>query len=256
MYRKLVVANWKMNLPADGIVSYLDALASRAKSPVDMIVAPPFPFLRDVIDHVHESHDALAVAGQNCSDRSVGAFTGEVSPAMLVNVGASYVILGHSERRTLFAEDDSMIGNKIATATRAGLTPIFCIGEDLATRERGATDEWIENQLVAALEEADTTPPEIIIAYEPIWAIGTGKNATAEEVGLAHQTIRRTVEALPNKFTYSILYGGSVTPENVESLTEVEEVDGFLVGGASLHSAKFLAIYDALRRRKAGTEKN
>jgi triosephosphate isomerase len=236
---RYTVANWKMNLPPEGIPQYLDALRAAATDEPVLVVAPPFPWLHEVT--------GLAVAAQNCSDQPSGAFTGEVSAAMVRDRGARFVILGHSERRTLFHETDALIARKVNMAMENGLTPILCIGEDLRVRDGGRADAFLADQIKAAAAGV-TKGGDVVIAYEPIWAIGTGRNATGKMCAETTQQIRETVRRFwPSRYeNVPVLYGGSVTPDNVGELVAEGQIDGFLVGGASLDSGKFLAIHRAL----------
>ncbi len=246
MPRRYVIANWKMNLPPEGIDAYLHVVGSGEPAGTSFIVAPPFPYLRDV---ARGAGTALDVAGQNCADHESGPFTGEVSAQMLLDAGARYVILGHSERRSLYGETDALIARKLAVAHAAGLVPVLCIGEDLRTREMGQVARFLADQVRAASAADFEKASEVIVAYEPIWAIGTGRNASglmvAETVAQIREALRRF---WPPRFESetSILYGGSVTPENVRDLVAHGHIDGFLVGGASLDSGKFLAIHGSL----------
>ena len=239
-----LIANWKMNLPPEGIESYLANICGADPRDVQMVVAPPFPFLRHVVQC-----GGVSVAAQNCSDQKSGAFTGEVSPSMLRECGADSVILGHSERRNLFHESDALIARKLALAIEVGLRPILCIGEDLRVRDIGGVARFLADQLKTAavdnLEDAD----EVVVAYEPIWAIGTGRVASGTMVAETLVEIRSALERFwPARFANApILYGGSVTPDNVADLVEHGTIDGFLVGGASLDARKFLAIHAGMR---------
>jgi triosephosphate isomerase len=241
MPNRYLVANWKLNLPPEGIEPYLRAVGSAAPDDVTVVVAPPFPYLREV--------RGVAVGGQNCADQQSGAFTGEVSPRMLRDCGAAFVIIGHSERRAIYGETDAMIARKLVLALESGLTPILCIGEDLRVREAGHVARFLADQVKAVAAEA-LEQAEIVIAYEPIWAIGTGRNATGQMCADACGDIRDALRRFwPSaRHEAPLLYGGSVTPENVEDLVAKGAIDGFLVGGASLDSQKFLAIRAALRR--------
>ena len=240
---RYLVANWKMNLPPEGIERYLATLSGADPRDVEMVIAPPFPFLRHVVKH----GQGLGVAGQNCSDHDAGAFTGEVAPRMLRECGVDAVILGHSERRHLFHENDALIARKLALAIGTGLMPILCIGEDLAVRDQGHVARFLADQIkVAAVDELESAR-EIVIAYEPVWAIGTGRNASGEMVAETLVEIRAALERFWPARPYPILYGGSVTPDNVDDLVENGTIDGFLVGGASLDSRKFLSIHAGMR---------
>jgi triosephosphate isomerase len=240
---KYLIANWKMNLPPEGIEAYVDAVRAGDGASVKLVVAPPFPFLRTVAER-----GGVAVGAQNCSDRASGAFTGEVSPAMLRECKVDYVILGHSERRTLFNENDALVARKLTLAIESGLTPVLCIGEDLRVREAGEVSRFLADQLKVAAVPALEGAREIVIAYEPIWAIGTGRNASGAMVAETLVEIRHALERFwPSaRATTPILYGGSVTPDNVDDLVANGTIDGFLVGGASLDSKKFLAILTGL----------
>ena len=241
---KYLIANWKMNLPPEGIERYMATVCAVDPRDVTLVVAPPFPFLRSVVQC-----GGLTVGAQNCSDHPSGAFTGEVSPAMLRESGVDYVILGHSERRTLFHENDAMIARKLTLAIGSGLTPVLCIGEDLRVRDMGHVAQFLADQLKVAAVEALEAAEEVVIAYEPIWAIGTGRNASGEMVAETMIDIRHAVERFwPARHRKPpILYGGSVTPDNVADLVARGTIDGFLVGGASLDSRKFLGIHNGMR---------
>jgi triosephosphate isomerase (TIM) len=240
---RYLIANWKMNLPPEGIEGYLATLSGADPRDVDILIAPPFPFLR----HVVKCGEGLGVAGQNCSDQASGAFTGEVSPRMLRECGVDAVILGHSERRHLFHENDPLIARKLTLAIETGLMPILCIGEDLQVRDAGHVARFLADQIKVAAVAALENAREIVIAYEPVWAIGTGRNASGEMVAETLIEIRSALERFWPARQYPILYGGSVTPENVDDLVANGTIDGFLVGGASLDSRKFLAIHAGMR---------
>jgi triosephosphate isomerase len=241
---KYLIANWKMNLPPEGIDRYVAGVTGVDPRDVTMVVAPPFPFLRQVVQC-----GGVAVAAQNCSDQVSGAFTGEVSPVMVRECGAEYVILGHSERRNLFHESDALIARKLSLALNHGLTPVLCIGEDLRVRESGQVARFLADQVRTAAVEELAHAPEVVVAYEPVWAIGTGKVASGSMVAETVAEIRQALERFwPASLHRSpIVYGGSVTPENVADLVTHGTIDGFLVGGASLDSRKFLAIHSGLR---------
>lgn len=241
MRTRYAVANWKMNTPPEGIGAYLDAL--RPPEGVRLVVAPPFPYLKDVAGRV-------TAAGQNCADQRSGAFTGEVSPVMLRDCGAQFVIIGHSERRTLFNESDALIARKLNLALEVGLTPILCVGENQSVRDAGKAAIFVADQIKST---AHDSPAEVVIAYEPIWAIGTGRNATgamvAEMVGEIRRALARFWPGAEGKT--SILYGGSVTPDNIADLGENGRIDGYLVGGACLSSSKFSTICGGVSRLRA-----
>lgn len=245
MAKRYLIANWKMNLPPEGVESYLANVGGADPRDVTLVVAPPFPYLK----HVAGCGEGMCVAAQNCSDHESGAFTGEVAPSMLRDCGADYVLLGHSERRNLFSETDALIARKLSLAISKGLKPVLCIGEDLRVREADQVARFLADQIKATAMPELETADEVILAYEPIWAIGTGRNASGAMVAETILDIRHALERFwPAKFAQtSILYGGSVTPDNTPDLVEKGTIDGFLVGGASLDSRKFLAIHAGLR---------
>jgi triosephosphate isomerase len=240
---RYLIANWKMNLPPEGVERYLATLSGADPRDVNIVIAPPFPFLR----HVVKCGEGMGVAGQNCSDHASGAFTGEVSPRMLRECGVDAVILGHSERRHLYQETDALIARKLSLAIETGLTPILCIGEDLQMRDAGHVSRFLADQIKAAAVETLASARDVVIAYEPVWAIGTGRNASGAMVAETLVEIRQALERFWPARPFPILYGGSVTPENVEDLVANGTIDGFLVGGASLDARKFLAIHAAMR---------
>ncbi len=247
MTRRYLAANWKMNVPEEGVDVYVERLANWPVDPdVEVIVAPPFVFI-DEVSRVSTMGDrSIHVAGQDCWEADKGAFTGEISAPMLAANGASYVILGHSERRRIFGEESSLIGRKLAAALGNELVAIFCIGEEESAREAGETLTVLESQIRGGLRGLENAR-SVLVAYEPVWAIGTGKNATPEIVQETHLGIREILEAVVGT-DLPILYGGSVSPANAEELAAVEGVDGFLVGGASLDSSKLESIYRSLSR--------
>jgi triosephosphate isomerase len=244
---RYLIANWKMNVPPEGIGAYLDAL-SGAGGGAALVVAPPFVYLRDVVTRAPRN---VGVGAQNCGDHYTGAYTGEVGVGMLHDAGARYVIVGHSERRNLYGESDMVVARKLSLIIADGLTPVLCIGEPESVRDAGRAAAWVAGQI-----EATAVPPldaagEVIIAYEPIWAIGTGRNATGEMVAEMVRAIRDALAKFwPSPFAAStpVLYGGSVTPENIADLASNGQIDGCLVGGASLDSGRFLSINEGLRR--------
>jgi triosephosphate isomerase len=239
---KYAIANWKMNLPPEGIDPWMRVVCGAQREYATTVVAPPFPFLRDVAKQAR----GVDVAAQNCSDHDKGAFTGEVAPAMIRYCGVSYVILGHSERRGLYAENDALIARKLALAMETGLTPVLCIGEDLRVRDAGEVAVHLSEQVHAVAASVGSGP--IVVAYEPIWAIGTGRNASGALCAETVAEVRHAISRFWSRSDVPVLYGGSVTPENVDDLVANGAIDGFLVGGASLDSSKFLAIYTALGR--------
>ncbi|HQX82676.1 MAG TPA: triose-phosphate isomerase [Vicinamibacterales bacterium] len=241
-------ANWKMNKSGLEAVAWVRefALLTRELSAdaAEVVIAPPFTAIAAAAEAVHGSHHT--VAGQNLHFEREGAFTGEVSAGMLKAAGALSVIIGHSERRRLFGETDEWVQRKVAAAHGAGLTPIVCVGETLDERERGDTLTVLDAQVRAGLDGCSGDQiGALIVAYEPVWAIGTGKNATAAEAGEAHAHIRRRLREWfggAHADRTRILYGGSVKPENIRELIGLADVDGALVGGASLDAASFALI--------------
>ena len=245
MRRKLVVGNWKMHGNRAANAALLSKLLHLLPTlqRVDVVVCPPFVYLPAVRDQLASS--AVKLGAQNVNTEVQGAFTGEISAAMLRDCGCEFVIVGHSERRQLFGESDAQVAVKAAVALRNGLTPIVCVGESLAQREAGDTLDVIGRQLhavQAALSAAELKC--IVIAYEPIWAIGTGRTATPEQAQAVHAFIRQQLQA-QQAGAVPILYGGSVKAENAQTLFAQADIDGGLVGGASLNAEEFAAICTA-----------
>jgi triosephosphate isomerase (TIM) len=249
MRKKFIAGNWKMyttsitaELLAAGVVKGLGN-----ETRVDVAVCPPFPFLARVAQAVKGS--PVALGAQNCYPREEGAFTGEVSSAMLIDVGCRYVILGHSERRHRFGESDPLINEKVHAALKAGLQVILCIGETLEERQANRTETVLATQLTGSLARISADHlKNIVIAYEPVWAIGTGVNASPEQAQAAHVFVRKQVSQLAGADAAQeliIQYGGSVKPDNAAALLHQPDVDGALVGGASLKADDFLAIIRA-----------
>jgi len=244
----MIAGNWKMNLTLAEAPQLVKALADGIKGldGVEVLVAPPFTALTRVKEAIGRA--PFLLAGQNMHWEAQGAFTGEVSAAMLADAGCTHVILGHSERRTLFGETDDVIDRKAAAAVKKGLIPIVCIGETLEEREKGLTFQIIERQLSLSLKsfrEGKDLPPTTILAYEPVWAIGTGRTATPEQAQEVHQRIRQWLKQQFGERTSEsirILYGGSVKPDNAGDLMSKPDIDGALVGGASLKPESFLPI--------------
>jgi len=227
---RLVAGNWKMHGSRASIAALLDALVE--ENPTGCAVCAPFPYLAQVAERLRGS--TIAWGAQNVAEHAQGAYTGEVSAAMLAEFGCRYVIVGHSERRQLYCETDAQVAAKFAAVRSAGMTPILCVGETLAQREAGETEQVVERQL-AAVRFADA-----VLAYEPVWAIGTGRNATPEQAQAVHALLRRRVPA-----ETPILYGGSVKPQNAAAIFAMPDVDGGLIGGASLVAKDFLDIVKA-----------
>jgi triosephosphate isomerase (TIM) len=241
-----VAANWKMHKTVAEAAEFVDALLPQiAATQSDVVICPPFTALGAVVERRYGT--AVKVAAQNMHEEGSGAFTGEVSASMLVELGVEAVVLGHSERRQLFGESDEALARKVAAALAAGLEPILCVGESEEARDAGQTDAVLEHQLEAGLAEVHADDfGRLVIAYEPIWAIGTGRTATPEQ---AQETIAFVRDALRMRGgageTVRILYGGSVKPDNAAELMAQPDVDGALVGGASLDPTDFAAIVKA-----------
>lgn len=251
MPRTLIAGNWKMNgLRADG-QALAWAIAERARAlPVsgpELLVCPPATLIDIVVEAVADS--SVVVGGQDCHSEPFGAHTGDIAAPMLADLGCRYVIVGHSERRTNHGETSAQVRAKAEAALAAGLTAIVCIGETLAERDAGRTLDVIKSQLSDSLPNG-ASAANVVIAYEPVWAIGTGRNATTEQVAEVHAQIRRDlVSRLRDGGDVRILYGGSVKPSNAQELLRVPDVDGALVGGASLKAEDFLAIAAAAPAR-------
>jgi triosephosphate isomerase len=252
---RIVAGNWKMNLDRGRGRALAAAVVARRgeAAATELVLCPPAAYLESIGAAVAGSD--VALGGQNAHDKASGAFTGEVAAPMLVDLGCRYVILGHSERRTLFGETDAIVNAKTKAALAAGLTPIVCVGETLAEREAGRTAAVVETQVkgsLAGLSSADLE--RIVVAYEPVWAIGTGKVATPEQAQEVHALVRRLLGALASPAVAAkvrIQYGGSVKPDNAADLAAQPDIDGALVGGASLAADDFLAIAAAFARGAA-----
>jgi triosephosphate isomerase len=246
-----VGGNWKMNLTRAGAAELARATAAAAVGrAVECVVFPPFVYLADA--RAVESPD-LGIGGQDCSAETHGAFTGQISASMLRDSGCTHVLIGHSERRHGLGEDDALLARKLARALDAGLVPVLCVGETLSERERGEADAVIESQLCGSLAgHSENALASLVVAYEPVWAIGTGRTATPSDATAAHATARKTLGRLySGRFAERtrIIYGGSVNARNAAELFASEEIDGGLVGGASLVAADFAAIIEAAARR-------
>ncbi len=250
MARKNIVAgNWKMNKNLEEAVALAKALGEQTtRSKTEIVLGVPSVFIKSVRD-VLKKKKYIKLAGQNCHQASKGAFTGETSVGMLASVGAEYVILGHSERRQFFAENDALIAQKINATLEGGLTPIFCCGEPLEIREANTHVAYVADQLKASLYHLDATQiAKIVIAYEPIWAIGTGKTASTEQAQAMHRDLRSALAKQYGRKVangISILYGGSCNAKNAKELFAQPDVDGGLIGGASLVAEDFLTIINA-----------
>lgn len=244
MRRRIVAGNWKLHGDRKFAFALLDEIAAvPAPAGVERVVLPPLPYLGDLVDHYAER--GLQFGAQDVSANEQGAYTGEVSAAMLVDVGARYGLVGHSERRQYHRETSELVAAKFFAAKAAGLTPILCVGESLHEREAGQTEWRIEEQLEPIFVQGGAQAFEgAIIAYEPVWAIGTGRTASPGQAQAVHAFIRGEIAARDAKIAglLPILYGGSVKPDNAAALFSQPDVDGGLVGGASLVARDFLAI--------------
>jgi triosephosphate isomerase len=246
MKRKLVVGNWKMN---GSRVTNAELLADlKAAGPMDAEVAvcAPFPYLADVALSLQGS--SIGWGAQDCSAHASGAYTGEVAAPMLAEFGCRYVIVGHSERRAMHGEGDQLVADKAQAALAAKLTPIVCVGETLAQREAGAMQEVVKRQMSAVIHTLAHCISQIVVAYEPVWAIGTGRTATPEQAQEVHALLRAQLHAASERSgEMKILYGGSVKADNAAALFAQPDIDGGLIGGASLKAADFVAICRAAR---------
>jgi triosephosphate isomerase (TIM) len=251
MRARLVAGNWKMHGNRRGNAKLLDALKAglKASDGVVHVVCAPFPYLEQVSAAL--SGSAIAWGAQNLSEHDSGAYTGEVSGPMLKEFGCRFVIVGHSERRTFYGEDDGRVAAKFIAARRAGLTPILCVGETLEQRERGETESVVGRQLDAVIGAAGAAAlGEAVLAYEPVWAIGTGRNATPQQAQDVHAFARARLAAHDRGLAgnLTVLYGGSVKAANAAELFAMPDIDGGLIGGASLVAEDFIAICAAARR--------
>lgn len=248
MRKPFISANWKMNKTVDEAVDFINAFIPLVKDTrdVDIVIAPPFTSLYILNNLIKNSN--IKLSAQNVFYEEKGAYTGEISPIMLKNIGCSYVIIGHSERRQYFFESDDIVNKKISLARKFDLGVIFCIGESLPERETGKTFDVLQRQITEGLK--GIAPEGVVIAYEPIWAIGTGKTATTEQAQEAHEFIRNKLTGIYGGKSQElrILYGGSVTPDNIDDLMACADVDGALVGGASLKPDSFARITNFKRR--------
>ena len=246
MHKPLMAANWKMNKTNQETGDFLSSFVLLVKdvTDVEILIAPPFTSLSVAAGFLNGSN--IKLGAQNVFYEEKGAFTGEISPAMLLSAGCSHVIIGHSERRQYFSETDEIVNKKIKNARKSNLEVILCIGESLKEREDNRTYEVLERQLLASLK--DIHIKGIDVAYEPIWAIGTGKTATPRQANEAHTFIRNWLKKnKDNADSVRILYGGSVTPDNIASLMAEIEVNGALVGGASLKPESFAKIITGIK---------
>ncbi len=247
MRTKIIAGNWKMNKTleeAKALTAELISMASEIKGDAKMVLCVPFPYLLSTKDQLGKSR--IQVGAQNCSEQDSGAYTGEVSALMIKSIGIPYVILGHSERRQFFKEDGKLLAIKVDKALGNDLTPIFCCGEPLEIREKGTHEVLVRKQVEESLFHLSAeSVKKVVIAYEPVWAIGTGKTASSQQAQDMHAVIRKQLAAKYGDGVAQqipILYGGSVKPDNAKELFSCPDVDGGLVGGASLKAKDFIDI--------------
>ena len=243
MRAKLIAGNWKMNGSLRSVVELVDGIRAGDAGQAELAVCPPAVYLMKVGGLLEGSN--IALGAQNVCDHQSGAFTGEVSAAMLVECGCRYAIVGHSERRSLYGESDRLVAARFKMAHGSGLLPILCVGETLAEREQGITEQVVARQLDAVLDSCGIAAFEsAVVAYEPVWAIGTGRVATPEQAQAVHAFIRARLAAVDGAIAerLRILYGGSMKPSNAAELLSQPDIDGGLIGGASLQAEDFLGI--------------
>ncbi|KAB0584107.1 triose-phosphate isomerase [Ideonella dechloratans] len=241
MRRKLVVGNWKMHGSHKGNAELLAGIVGARPFACDVAVCVPFPYLSETA--VTLANTDLRWGAQDCSAHEQGAYTGEVSAGMLAEFGCRYAIVGHSERRAYHGESDQVVADKAKAALARGITPIVCVGETLAQRDAGETEAVVKRQLSAVIQKLAHCVGEMVVAYEPVWAIGTGRTATPEQAQAVHAVLRAQLKAAtPRADTMVLLYGGSVKPDNAASLFAQADIDGGLIGGAALKAEDFVAI--------------
>jgi triosephosphate isomerase (TIM) len=242
--RKLVVGNWKMNGSRQANAELLAGVAAAAPFRAEVAVCPPFPYLAEVSAAL--AGGSVSLGAQDCSAHEPGAYTGDVAALMLREVGCRYVIVGHSERRAFHGESDQLVADKAKAALAHGLTPIVCVGETLAQREAGETEAVVKRQLSVVVHTLAHCCAEMVVAYEPVWAIGTGRTATPQQAQAVHAVLRaQLAAATPKAAAMRLLYGGSVKADNAADLFSQPDIDGGLIGGASLKAKDFVAIVQA-----------
>jgi len=246
---KIVAGNWKMNTSLEEAKALASEIVSKINpTETEVVICPPFPYLEPIRQLI--SGTSIRLGAQNCAAQKNGAFTGEVSASMLASLGVQYVILGHSERRSLFGENDEVIASKLSLALENGLKVIFCCGETLQERESGLLEEVLKRQIRFGIPLGHSgLASRLVVAYEPVWAIGTGQTASPDQAEQAHEFIRTLlVEQFPEEGAdISILYGGSCNPSNAAELFARKNIDGGLIGGASLKAADFMQIVQAFK---------
>lgn len=260
MRKKIIAGNWKLNMNQAETRSFLKQVAAKLSqddlNTIEAIVCPPFTSIAAAAETIKESNLNIAIAAQNLSQYQSGAYTGEVNAEMLKELNVSSVLVGHSERREIFSEDDSVIKAKLNAALEAGLNVILCCGESEATREAGETDKWVAGQIASALEGLNLSnfASRVTVAYEPIWAIGTGKVCDSAEANRVCAMIRSKLVELLDQATADatrILYGGSVKASNVDEILSQSDIDGALVGGASIKVEEFPALVASAARESS-----
>jgi len=253
--KKIIAANWKMNMTQGESAEFVHSLLLDVGDirEVDVVIIPPFTSISKITEALGKAQN-IKVGAQNMHWERSGAFTGEISAALLRDLFVRYVVLGHSERRTLFGETDAIVNRKVHAAHEATLRPIVCVGETLEQRDGGRIEEILSSQLTGSLAGVGVKElQETVIAYEPVWAIGTGRNATPDQAQQAHAFIRQTLAGLSDQATADrirIQYGGSVKPSNARELMSQADIDGALVGGASLEPRSFAEIINAAREEE------
>lgn len=252
--RTIIAGNWKMHKDRTEAELLVDALADQVGNTerVEVIIAPPFPFLAMAVEHLRDAH--IGVAAQNCHEALHGAYTGEVSAAMLKSIGVSACIVGHSERRQYYGETDTTVSRKVIALLHAGMMPIYCCGEVRTEREKGKHFEVVRMQMYEALGPISPTDlAKVVVAYEPVWAIGTGLTATPEQAQEMHAFIRQELRKLTGDVAEGIpiLYGGSLKPDNAQEVLAGADVNGGLIGGASLDAGQFTELVRIATRAAA-----
>ncbi len=241
MNKKLVVGNWKMHGSRPANAELLAGILAARPFAADVAVCVPFPYLAETAATLAASD--IRWGAQDCSAHEQGAYTGEVSAAMLAECGCRYALVGHSERRAYHHESDQLVADKAKALLARGVTPIVCVGETLSERDAGQTEAVVKRQLAAVIHTLAHCAGEIVVAYEPVWAIGTGRTATPEQAQAVHAVLRAQLQAATSHGDrMNILYGGSVKPDNAATLFAMPDIDGGLIGGASLKAADFVAI--------------
>lgn len=243
MRSSLIAGNWKMNGSLQSVIDLVEGIKAGDAGNAELVVCPPAVFLMKVGGMLADS--GIALGAQNVCDQEAGAFTGEISAQMLKECGCRYAIVGHSERRSLYLESDQLVAARFAMSLNAGIVPILCVGETLQEREQGVTEDVVSRQLQAVLDLSGIAGiGQAVIAYEPVWAIGTGKVATPEQAQTVHAFIRAKLEQLDTGIAQQvqILYGGSMNPSNATELLSQQDIDGGLIGGAALKAEDFLTI--------------